>query len=119
MINMESPKKTKNEDLFICYIKLRPKYVNLKNWSTETHKIIEQHSNFLHSLGQNGTLVFAGRTKLSLDDKNLFGVAVLKVRSLELAKRIVANDPAVLNKIQDISVFPFSIGIKYFQNLEE
>lgn len=119
IINMESPKTIENEDLFICHIKLASKYMDMKNWTSETHKIIEQHADFLHHLGQNGTLIFAGRTKLDPNDRKLFGIAVLKVPSLELAQKIVSDDPAVINEIQEVSVFPFSLGIKYFQNLEQ
>ncbi len=106
-----------NENLFIGYIKLKPKYVNLKAWSKETYKLIKEHSAYLNKLGEDGILLFAGRTKLDPEDENLFGIMVFKAPSSEKAKELVSKDPAVSNQIQKIDVFPFSLGIQYFQNI--
>ena len=114
--NME--KKNNNKDLFIYHLKLTTEYNNPANWTDATYKVIQEHSEFIDSLGHNGILIFAGRTKLNPGDDNLFGIAVIKASLLETAKKIMASDPAVLNKIQKASIFPFSLGIRHFENLE-
>jgi len=107
-----------NENLFIYHLKLTPTYDNPEKWTDETYNVIKVHAEFLDSLGREGILVFAGRTTFNPGDKNLFGIAVIKAPSLEMAKKIMANDPAVLNNIQMASIFPFSIGIRHFENLK-
>lgn len=107
-----------NENLFVYHLALTPEYNNPEKWTADTYKIIQEHSEFIDSLGRNGILIFAGRTKLNPGDENLFGIAVIKAPSIEMAKKIMRNDPAVLNNIQMASIFPFSLGIRYFENLK-
>ncbi|UCH66198.1 MAG: hypothetical protein JSW63_03440 [Ignavibacterium sp.] len=116
--NNHMEKINNNKDLFIYHLKLTTEYNNPANWTDATYKVIQEHSEFIDSLGGNGILIFAGRTELKPGDDNLFGIAVIKASSLETAKDIMASDPAVLNKIQKASIFPFSLGIRYFENLE-
>ncbi len=111
-------KTANNKDLFIYHLKLTPKYNIPENWTDETFKVIEEHAKFIDALGRMGILVFAGRTKLEPGDENLFGLAVIQAPSLEKAKEIMAGDPAVAQHIQTASIFPFSMGIQYFENLK-
>ncbi len=107
-----------NQDLFIYYLKLADEYNDPAKWTDSTYKIIQEHSEFIDDLGRKGTLIFAGRTKLDPGDDNLFGIALIKSNSIEEAKVIMAKDPAVINNIQVSSIFPFSLGIQYFENLK-
>lgn len=104
--------------LFIYQLKLAPEYNDPVKWTDSTYKVIRQHGEFLDSLGRVGTLIFAGRTVLNPGDKNLFGIAVIKASSPDVANKIMAKDPAVINNIQEASIFPFSMGIRYFENLK-
>ncbi len=108
----------KQENLFIYHLKLTSKYHDLANWTAETQAIIQEHAQFLDDLGKQGILVFAGRTKLNPGDENLFGIAIIKAANIELAKKTMAKDPAVVHKIQKATIFPFSMGIRYLNNLE-
>lgn len=107
----------KNEDLFINYLSLSPKYQEIHNWTEQTHQLIQQHSDYLNELGKQGTLVFAGRTLLNPGDENLFGIALIKAASLEEAQQIFAKDPAITHQIQEALILPFSMGIRHLYNI--
>lgn len=111
--------KSSTNSFFIYYLKLTEKYNNPQEWSDETFQIIQTHSDFIDSLGKKGILIFAGRTLFDPGNQNLFGIAVIKAESLEKAKEIMAPDPAVINGIQAASIFPFSLGIQYFENVND
>lgn len=107
-----------SHEFFIYHLKLTPKYRNLGAWNEGTENIINRHSAFLDSLGLQGTLLLAGRTKLAPGDDNLFGIAIIKAASLDDAQVILAGDPAVVNGIQQATIFPFSMGIRHFSEFE-
>jgi len=104
-------------ELFIARFKLTNFYKNPQNWGDNTYLIIEQHANHLKDLGSKGSLLFAGRTLMDVDDDDLFGIAVFISSSLEEANEIFKNDPAIKESIQEVNIFPFSLGIQYFENL--
>ena len=105
------------EQLFIYHLTLTPYYKNPKNWTEATFQMIQEHATFLDNLGKQGILAFAGRTNLAFEDENLFGIAIIKANTLEQAKAILKNDPAVLNGIQQANIFPFWMGIRHLNNL--
>ena len=107
-----------NKHIFIYYLQLKSGYKNKTNWTEETYQIIEQHADFLEGLGKKGDLILAGRTLMPFDDEIFFGIALLKAISLQEAKKLVANDPTVLNKIHIAKVFPFSMSIRYLKNCD-
>ena len=47
----------------------------------------------------------------------LFGFAIITARSMEEAKEIMAADPTALKGIQQGEIHPFSLGIRFFENL--
>ncbi|WP_299113901.1 YciI family protein [uncultured Winogradskyella sp.] len=106
-------------NLFINYLTLTDRYKTINNWTDDTQQIIEAHGTFLKTLGEEGVLIFAGRTLLQPNHKNLFGIAVIKASSLDAAKQIFGKDPAIKAHIQQSLVLPFSMGIHYFDNLKE
>lgn len=105
------------DDLFIYYLKLSEEYNNPEKWNDSTYKLIHQHSEFIEDLGRQGILIFAGRTNYDPGHENLFGIAVIKASSIEKAREIMAKDPAVIHKIQVSSIYPFKMGIRYFENI--
>ena len=109
--------KQNSTALFIYHLTLTPHYKKEENWTETTFKTIQEHANFLDNLGKNGILVFAGRTALSFEHPDLFGIAVIKADTLETAKALLKGDPAVMNGIQQATIFPFSMGIRYFDNI--
>ncbi|MDN5215091.1 YciI family protein [Fulvivirgaceae bacterium BMA12] len=116
--NNDMENTNSNQDLFIYHLKLSDEYNDMAKWTDSTYKVIQEHSEFIDGLGRDGILIFAGRTKLNPGDDNLFGIALIKSTSIEEAKEIMAKDPAVINNIQVSSIFPFSLGIQYFENLK-
>lgn len=56
--------------------------------------IVSRHFGYLEALQKEGKLVIAGRC-----EDATFGIAVLKLRSLAEAKRILEEDPAVRAKV--------------------
>ena len=103
--------------LFINYLTLNEPYKNPENWTDDTHQTIAAHGTFLNDLGKQGILVFAGRSLVDFDSENLFGIAVIKASSIDDAKHILKQDPALIANIQQSVILPFSMGIQYFNNI--
>lgn len=117
-VHVSSQSNSQNKQtLFLYRLTLSPEYSNPEKWTKETWQTIEVHSQFLSRLGKDGRLVFAGRTLFEPGNKNLFGIAVIVSESLDEAKELISNDPAVTAGIQRAEIFPFSMGIKYFENI--
>jgi len=108
-----------NQKWFCYYLRLSDKYKDPAAWNEQSNKIIEEHAQWLENLGQQGILLLAGRTLVEPGNENLFGVAFIKAKDLEEAKRILAPDPAVLAGIQNAMVLPYSMGIRYFANIKD
>ncbi|WP_298759668.1 YciI family protein [uncultured Psychroserpens sp.] len=106
-------------NLFINYLTLTDKYKDPDNWTQEVKQVIEAHGEFLNSLGNKGTLIFAGRTVLNPEDENLFGITVIKATTIDEAKQLFKNDPAIKANVQQSVVLPFSLGIQFFTNLKQ
>lgn len=114
-----SSKEVKYENSLFCYqLRLTEVYNVPDNWTPEAWQIIEEHGDFLNRLGKEGILVFAGRTIYQPGDKRLFGIALIKAKNLEAATKIMENDPAVIAGIQQAMLYPFSMGIRYFDNIK-
>ncbi|WP_422104200.1 YciI family protein [Winogradskyella sp.] len=105
-----------DKSLFIARYRLNEHYKNLENWDEKVQDYLEQHAKYLNTLGQEGSLIFAGRTLLGVDDANLFGISVFKYSSKEELYKILKKDPVILYNIQSVEVFPFSMGIQFFKN---
>ncbi|MGE5805897.1 MAG: YciI family protein [Ignavibacteria bacterium] len=108
----------KEKPLFIYKLTLTEEYRNPAKWTDAAFIIVDDHAEFFNELGNQGLLIFAGRTILDPDDKDLFGIAVIQAETLEEARRIMAPDPVIKNKIMKCAIFPFSMKIRYFNNLE-
>lgn len=116
--HMAEQHKPKSSDaLFLYKLELTDRYRDPTNWDVAATAIVEQHKTFLDDLGKQGILVFAGRTLFNPGDKDLFSIAVIIAPDLETAQQIMATDPAVVNNIQQATMLPFSIGTRYFKNL--
>ena len=107
-----------SDSIFCYHLRLTDNYNSPDKWTEDAWKTIEQHTNFLENLGKSGILIFAGRTLFLPDDKRLFGIALIKAKNIETAKEILSNDPAVVKGIQQADIFPFSLGIRHFDNIE-
>lgn len=116
--NGQKQPEVTTESLFIYRLTPTEKYSDIANWTVETNRIIQNHAKFLDELGKKEILIFAGRTLFRPGDKNLFGIVVMKAKSLDEAKNHLVGDPALENKIFQIrSILPFSMGITHFENM--
>lgn len=111
--------RTEGKDLFCYYLKLTKKYADPSNWTSKDEQIIADHARWLDVLGTQGVLLFAGRTLFEPGHKDLFGIAIIKAKDIEHARRLMASDPAVIAGIQQAEIFPYSMGIKHFDNLKD
>ena len=116
--NQEKMESNQNTDqLFIYHVTLTEKYNDPDMWTEETQQIIADHAEFLNDLGRNGMLIQAGRTLYDPGDERLFGIVIFKAESLEEAKKMIENDPSRLKGVQEGEVHPFSLGIRFLENL--
>ena len=104
------------QKLFIYYVTLTDDYKDPARWTDETHKIIQDHAQFLRDLGDKGILIQAGRTLYPPGHDMLFGFALIKANSIEEAREIMKKDPSRLNNIQQATIHEFSLGIRYLHN---
>ena len=105
------------KSLFIARYQLEETYKTTVNWDDNIQNYIAKHAEYLNELGQKGSLIFAGRTLLEVDDKDLFGIALFNYSSKEELTKILEKDIAVIQGIQKVEVFPFSMGIQFFKNI--
>ena len=105
------------ENYFIYRLRLSPKYQNGKNWTNSTQETIQEHVNFLNELGNQGKLIFAGRTDLDLGNENQFGIALILAHSQKEAEEMMAKDPGVEAGIHLSEVYPFRLAISHFKNI--
>lgn len=99
---------------------LNPVYQDSTKWTPQTFKAIQEHVMFLDSLGKEGILLFAGRTKYNIGNIDLMGIMVLRYNhSIDSLRTFMSNDPSVRNNIQVQKFHPYSMGIQHFYNLEK
>ena|SRR5687768_8884718 len=98
-------------EYFIYQLKLLPKYRVQANWTEQTQQIISTHFNYLKKHCDEGKVLLAGRTGLSIEDDNNAGICIFRAESLEAAGDFMNNDPAVVNGVMTARVFPFSLAM--------
>ncbi len=77
----------------------------------EEAQIVGEHFNYLKDLLEKKVVFFVGRT--SGGD---FGICVYECESIEIAKEIAANDPAVKKGVFSAETYPFNLAL--YRNLE-
>ncbi len=86
---------------------IRPKRSNfLETITAEEQEVIAQHFHYLQDLTEQGVMVLVGRC----EDAS-FGIAVFRAESIEHAKKITAEDPAIKKGIMDVELKPFRIAL--------
>jgi uncharacterized protein YciI len=87
---------------------IRPKRANfIETITAEEQAIIDQHFQYLQDLTEQKVMVLVGRC----EDAS-FGIAVFRAESLEQAKRITEEDPAIKYGIMDVELKPFRIALR-------
>ena len=103
-------------EYFLLRLRLNEPYRNPEAWTEHENNLIMQHFGFLMDLSKRGILVFAGRTEYDFSHEDLFGIALIKAESLEEAKNILFQDPAVKAQLQIADVHPYRMAIEAFEN---
>lgn len=85
----------------------RPEMLNTGPTERET-QIVDAHFAYLKGLCNQGVVLMAGRT-LNPDDG--FGLVVVVAESQEQAAEVVANDPAVKDRVMTAALFPFRVAL--------
>jgi uncharacterized protein YciI len=82
----------------------------LTKGSTESEShIVSEHFNYLKRLTEDGVIILAGRTQTT--DYSSFGIVLLKAETIEEAREIMLNDPAVKNKVFRAELYPYKTSL--------
>ncbi len=96
---------------FIYVLKLKPPFQNPESWDEATQKIATDHWQYFIDLKAKNQLVLAGRTAYPVDDKRIFGIAIIYASTQAIAEQIMHNDPAIVNHLMEAELHPFSIAV--------
>jgi uncharacterized protein len=82
----------------------------LTGGSTELEsRIVSEHFNYLKQLANEGVVILAGRTQNT--DYSSFGIVLFNAETMEAAREIMLNDPAVKNKVFRGELFPYKTSL--------
>lgn len=74
----------------------------------ESH-IISEHFNYLKRLAEGGVVILAGRTQTT--DYSSFGIVLLRAETIEEAREVMLNDPAVKNNVFRAELYPYKTSL--------
>ncbi|MGB7337379.1 MAG: YciI family protein [Phototrophicaceae bacterium] len=91
------------------FYKIRPtRPAMIASGATELEgKAMGEHFMYLKDLSEKGIFAFAGPTLVA--DNSNFGAGLLRADSLDAAWEISQNDPAVINRVMRLDIFPFTV----------
>ena len=75
----------------------------------EEEEAISRHFDYLRGLTEAGVVLLAGRTLNT--DYSSFGIVIFRAGSEEEARRIVADDPAVQQRVMRAELYPYRIAL--------
>ncbi len=84
----------------------------LANGSTEFEfesRIVSEHFKYLKQLTSDGVVILAGRTQNT--DNSSFGIVLFNAETVEAAREIMLNDPAVKNMVFQAELFPYKMAL--------
>jgi uncharacterized protein YciI len=82
----------------------------LTSGSTEFEsRIVSEHFNYLKQLTSDGVEILAGRTQNT--DNSSFGIVLFNAETVEAAREIMLNDPAVKNKVFRAELFSYKMAL--------
>ena len=82
----------------------------LRRGATESEsRIVSDHFNYLKRLTESGVVILAGRTQNT--DYSSFGIVLLKAETIEAAREIMLDDPAVKNKVFRAELYPYKTSL--------
>jgi uncharacterized protein len=82
----------------------------LTSGSTEFEsRIVSEHFNYLKQLTKDGVVILAGRTQNT--DYSSFGIVLFNAETIQAAREIMLNDPAVKNNVFRVELFPYKLAL--------
>ena len=72
-------------------------------------RIVSEHFYYLKQLTKDGVVILAGRTQNT--DNSSFGIVLFNAETVEAAREIMMNDPAVKNKVFRAELFPYKMAL--------
>ncbi len=72
-------------------------------------RIVSEHFSYLKRLADDGVVILAGRTQNT--DYSSFGIVLLKAETIEVAREIMLNDPAVKNNVFRAELYPYKMSL--------
>jgi uncharacterized protein YciI len=75
----------------------------------EEEEAVSRHFDYLQGLTEAGVVLLAGRTLNT--DPSSFGIVIFRAGSEEAARQIVADDPAVKQRIMRAELYPYRIAL--------
>jgi uncharacterized protein YciI len=70
--------------------------------------VVQDHFHYLTRLTSEGTVVIFGRT-LNIDDDTM-GICIFLAPTEAAARAVIDNDPAVVNGVMTVRLFPYRIA---------
>ena len=84
---------------FIYKLVLIDRLFSEENWTEEDEKIVDEHFKHLQTLLKENKLLLAGKTSGLSDDT--YGIVIFRAESMNEAKEIMSNDPAIQKGIMN------------------
>ena len=100
---------------YLGVLTLSEKYKVEKNWTSADQAIVGEHFQRLIKKKEEGAVVLAGRTELSLDNPDMMGLVIFYAKDDKEALQFMMDDPAVKNKIMQAKVHPYGLAISKCQ----
>ncbi len=97
--------------LYIYQVQLSPKYQQAENRDDQYSNIISAHFSYLKCKLDDGVLLLAGRTALSEDNPENFGISIFRAENEKAAQEFTLNDPAIRKGIMQAKIFPYNLAL--------
>jgi uncharacterized protein len=97
---------------FIYKLSLKPHYRVASHWSDEQNDILSRHFQYLSKLTADGVALLVGKTDLSIENEENYGIVIFQAVDEVEAKKIMENDPAVRDGIMTARLLPFNIVLQ-------
>jgi hypothetical protein len=96
-------------NLFIYKIQpVRPEMIT-EGRTPDEERIVGEHFDYLERLTKQGVVHLAGRTLTN--DNAGFGIIIFNAESDEAARRLVHEDPAVVQRVMRAELYPFRVAL--------
>jgi uncharacterized protein YciI len=96
---------------YLGVLTLMEKFKEEKNWTPQDQGIVGEHFQRLIKMKNEGVVVLAGRTELTLNNPDMMGLVIFYAKDDKEALQFMLDDPAVKNKIMQTKVHPYGLAL--------